>query len=57
MELIDFIVIAIILAVVIVSVVIMIKNKQQGKSFCGCDCSHCSGCSNRVKTTEQDQKR
>lgn len=35
---------AILLAVVAMIVIKMIRDKQAGKSSCGCDCGNCGGC-------------
>ena len=50
---IDVIIVAIIVGVVALSVYTLIKNKKQGKTCCGCDCSHCSGCKNANQTDQQ----
>lgn len=49
-------VLVIIACVLIVGGVILstIINKKKGKTSCGCDCAHCSGCSSIKKKTEDD---
>lgn len=50
----DAIIIAVVLGVVIWSVAVAIKNKKQGKSACGCDCSKCTCCS--FEKSDKDQE-
>ncbi len=47
-------ILVIIACVLIVGGVIIstILNKKKGKTSCGCDCAHCSGCSKLNKKTE-----
>ena len=49
-------ILVIIACVLIVGGVILstIINKKKGKTSCGCDCAHCSGCSSIKKKTEDD---
>ena len=49
-------VVVIIACVLIVGGVILsaILNKKKGKTSCGCNCAHCSGCSSIKKKTEDD---
>ena len=49
-------ILVIIACVLIVGGVILstILNKKKGKTSCGCDCAHCSGCSSIKKKTEDD---
>ncbi|MBE5736781.1 MAG: FeoB-associated Cys-rich membrane protein [Clostridiales bacterium] len=43
-------------AIVVGVIVTSIINKKKGKTSCGCDCAHCSGCANKTKTEEQTNK-
>ncbi len=51
----DYIVIAILLAVVGGIIASMVRNKREGKSPCGCDCSKCAkGCQSRMNHNENN---
>lgn len=42
MNMADVIVLAAVLAIAAIAVMILRRNKKNGKSSCGCDCSKCS---------------
>lgn len=56
MNAIDYIIIIGCVAFVIGVIIMSINNKKKGKTSCGCDCAHCSGCINKIKTEEQTNK-
>lgn len=41
----DILIIIAIITALVLAVVKIVKNKRQGKSSCGCDCSKCGMCS------------
>ena len=48
--------IIVIISCVLIVVGVILKSvidKKKGKSSCGCDCSHCSGCSNCKKDAKK----
>lgn len=49
-------VLVIIAALVAVVIAKMIKDKKEGKSSCGCDCSSCGGACSACRNIDQETK-